>query len=97
MENKGRSALVVDHDVYMIDVMCDSLMVFGGIPGKAGVGEGPFDLREGMNRFLKDVDITFRRDRETLRPRVNKPGSRLDREQRAIGEYFYTAVQGSDE
>lgn len=96
MENRGRSALVVDHDVYMIDVMCDSLMVFGGEPGKHGVGEGPFDLREGMNRFLRLVDITFRRDRETLRPRVNKPGSRLDREQRAAGEYFYTQL-GSDE
>ena len=96
MENRGRSALVVDHDVYMIDVMCDSLMVFGGEPGKHGTGEGPFDLREGMNRFLKNVDITFRRDRETLRPRVNKPGSRLDREQRAVGEYFYTQV-GNEE
>ncbi len=96
MEKKGRSALVVDHDVYFIDVLCDSLMVFGGKPGRAGVGSGPYDLREGMNQFLKDVDITFRRDRETLRPRVNKPGSRLDREQRSLGEYFYTKV-GSDE
>lgn len=96
MENRGRSALVVDHDVYMIDVMCDSLMVFGGTPGKEGTGVGPFDLRDGMNRFLQNVDITFRRDRETLRPRVNKPGSRLDREQRELGEYFYTKV-GSDE
>ena len=96
MENRGRSALVVDHDVYMIDVMCDSLMVFGGEPGKRGVGAGPFDLREGMNKFLRNVDITFRRDRETLRPRVNKPGSRLDREQRDIGEYFYTKLDGSE-
>ncbi|MFA5862898.1 MAG: ribosome biogenesis/translation initiation ATPase RLI [Candidatus Thermoplasmatota archaeon] len=97
MENRGRSALVVDHDVYFIDVLADSLMVFGGKPGKAGFGQGPFDLREGMNKFLHSVDITFRRDRETLRPRVNKPGSRLDREQRAEGEYFYTAIQSSDE
>lgn len=96
MENRGRSALVVDHDVYMIDVMCDSLMVFGGQPGQHGVGAGPFDLREGMNQFLKNVDITFRRDRETLRPRVNKPGSRLDREQRTMGEYFYTKLDGSE-
>ena len=96
MEKKGRSALVVDHDVYFIDVMCDSLMVFGGEPGIRGEGAGPFDLREGMNRFLRNVDVTFRRDRETLRPRVNKPGSRLDREQRSIGEFFYTKV-GSDE
>ena len=96
MENRGRSALVVDHDVYMIDVMCDSLMVFGGRPGQHGDGSGPYDLREGMNRFLQNVDVTFRRDRETLRPRVNKPGSRLDREQRSIGEFFYTAVSGEE-
>jgi ATP-binding cassette subfamily E protein 1 len=97
MEKKGRSALVVDHDVYFIDVLCDSLMVFGGEPGKTGTGAGPFDLRDGMNRFLKSVDVTFRRDRETLRPRVNKPGSRLDREQRSIGEFFYTQVGSGEE
>jgi ATP-binding cassette subfamily E protein 1 len=96
MENRGRSALVVDHDVYFIDVLADSLMVFGGEPGKRGTGAGPFDLREGMNRFLHGVDITFRRDRETLRPRVNKPGSRLDREQRDLGEYFYTKLDSSE-
>ena len=49
-----------------------------------------------MNRFLKNVDVTFRRDRETRRPRVNKPGSRLDREQRALGEYFYTKLDSED-
>jgi ATP-binding cassette subfamily E protein 1 len=96
MENRGRSALVVDHDVYFIDVLADSLMVFGGTPGRQGFGAGPFDLRDGMNRFLRGVDITFRRDRETLRPRVNKPGSRLDREQRELGEYFYTKLDTSD-
>ena len=42
-----------------------------------------------MNLFLKNLDITFRRDEETRRPRVNKPGSRLDREQKAAGEYYY--------
>ncbi|MHB8603651.1 MAG: ribosome biogenesis/translation initiation ATPase RLI [Thermoplasmatota archaeon] len=93
MENKGRSALVVDHDVYFIDLISDSLMVFGGEPGKRGESAGPFGLREGMNRFLANVGITFRRDRETLRPRVNKVDSRLDREQRAQGEYYYTAIE----
>jgi ATP-binding cassette subfamily E protein 1 len=46
-----------------------------------------------MNRFLKNLDITFRRDEETKRPRINKPGSRLDREQKASGEYYYAAVE----
>ncbi len=92
MEKRGTSALVVDHDVYFIDMIADALMVFGGEPGKAGRAAGPFDLRTGMNRFLKDVDVTFRRDNETHRPRVNKPGSRLDREQRAAGEFYYAVA-----
>jgi len=42
-----------------------------------------------MNRFLSDVDITFRRDHDSHRPRINKPESVKDREQKAKGEYFY--------
>ncbi len=92
MEKRGTSALVVDHDVYFIDMIADALMVFGGEAGKLGTASGPYGLREGMNRFLKDVDVTFRRDNETHRPRVNKPGSRLDREQRAAGEFYYAVA-----
>jgi ATP-binding cassette subfamily E protein 1 len=47
-------------------------------------------MREGMNMFLKQMDITFRRDADTNRPRINKKGSRLDREQREKGEYYYS-------
>jgi len=43
-----------------------------------------------MNMFLENIDVTFRRDSETNRPRINKPGSRLDREQRSKGEYYYS-------
>lgn len=89
MEKSGKSALIVDHDVYFIDLVSDSLMVFGGSPSKHGVGEGPFNLREGMNKFLKNVGITFRRDPDTKRPRINKLDSVLDREQKAEGEYYY--------
>lgn len=90
MEKTGRSAMVVDHDTYFLDMVSDSMMVFGGDPGHHGVGDGPFDMREGMNRFLKAVDITFRRDADTHRPRINKPDSRLDREQKSKGEYYYS-------
>jgi len=89
MEKLGKSAVVVDHDVYMIDLTSDSLMVFGGEPSAKGVGEGPMEMREGMNKFLKSVDITFRRDHESRRPRINKKDSRLDREQKIKGEYYY--------
>ncbi|MFO8133347.1 MAG: ribosome biogenesis/translation initiation ATPase RLI [Thermoplasmatota archaeon] len=89
MEDEDKAAMVVDHDVYFIDLVSQSLMVFTGQAEVHGRGEGPFGLREGMNRFLRELDITFRRDEESNRPRVNKPGSRLDRQQRSVGEYYY--------
>ena len=89
MEKAGTSAMIVDHDVYFIDLVSDSIMVFAGEPSLKGIASGPYDLRTGMNKFLKDVNITFRRDRDSHRPRVNKPDSRLDREQKKSGEYFY--------
>ncbi len=89
MENTGKSALIVDHDVYFIDIIADSIMVFSGEPGMRGFGKGPFSMREGMNTFLKNVGITFRRDGDTQRPRINKLGSYNDREQKRRGEYYY--------
>jgi ATP-binding cassette subfamily E protein 1 len=94
VERTAAAALVVDHDVYFLDLACDSLMVFGttAADGSAGRGDGPFPMRDGMNRLLKTVEITFRRDGETLRPRINREGSGLDREQRQSGEYYYEAA-----
>ncbi len=93
VERQAVSALVVDHDVYLLDLACDALMVFraDAPDGSRGRGDGPFPMREGMNRLLSTVGITFRRDAETLRPRINREGSALDREQRAAGEYYYEA------
>jgi ATP-binding cassette subfamily E protein 1 len=90
IEKTGKSAMVVDHDVYFIDMISDALIVFTGDPGKSGKARGPFSLHEGMNRFLKEVDITFRRDEDSNRPRVNKPDSIMDRKQRSEGEYYYS-------
>jgi ATP-binding cassette subfamily E protein 1 len=91
MEKSGKSGMIVDHDIYFLDMVSDSMMVFGGDPGHSGIGDGPYPMRDGMNRFLKAVDITFRRDADTRRPRINKPESRLDREQKSVGEYYYAA------
>jgi len=89
IEKSGKSAMVVDHDVYFIDMVSDALVVFDGESGKNGRARGPYSLHEGMNRFLKDVDITFRRDEDTNRPRVNKTDSYMDRQQKQNGEYYY--------
>ena len=80
---------VVDHDLNVIDYVANRVMVFRGVPGREGHAMAPTDLRTGMNTFLKDVGVTFRRDLKTGRPRVNRPGSYLDRKQKAIGEYYY--------
>ena len=88
-ESTERSVLVVDHDIYLIDLLSERLIVFEGEPGTLGIAYPPYEMREGMNVFLKGIGITFRRDEETRRPRVNKPGSRLDRAQRDSGEYYY--------
>jgi len=85
----GMTGMVVDHDIYFIDLVADRLMVFDGIPGVRGNPSEILPMREGMNAFLKTVNITFRRDENTKRPRVNKPDSAKDREQKARGEYYY--------
>ncbi|WP_048148067.1 ribosome biogenesis/translation initiation ATPase RLI [Palaeococcus ferrophilus] len=90
MAKNNKTALVVEHDVLMIDYISDRVMVFEGEPGKHGRALPPMEMREGMNRFLANVGITFRRDPDTGRPRANKEGSVKDREQKQIGEYYYT-------
>ncbi|WP_247006454.1 ribosome biogenesis/translation initiation ATPase RLI [Halorientalis litorea] len=89
-EHHDATALVIDHDIYMIDLLADRLLVFDGEPADYGHASPPTDMRGGMNEFLGNLDITFRRDERTKRPRVNKPGSQLDREQKKSGEYYYT-------
>ena len=88
MEANEKSAFVIDHDVYFIDIVSDSLLVFEGQGGVEGRATGPYKLRDGMNRFLSGVDVTFRRDHDTRRPRINKNESRKDREQRNSGDYY---------
>ncbi|WP_010917754.1 ribosome biogenesis/translation initiation ATPase RLI [Thermoplasma volcanium] len=89
MENTKKTALVVDHDIYLIDLISDSLIVFSGEPGSHGASDGPMDMKEGMNRFLKMVGVTFRRDQSSNRPRINKKGSSLDRLQKEENRYYY--------
>lgn len=89
-EGKEAGIMVIDHDIYMIDMISERILVFEGEPGVSGTASGPFLMREGMNRFLQKLDVTFRRD-QSGRPRINKPESFLDREQKGLGEYYYYA------
>ncbi|MBI5458305.1 ribosome biogenesis/translation initiation ATPase RLI [Methanobacterium sp.] len=88
-ESRNAAAIIVDHDIVFIDYISSRAMVFTGEPGVDGHATSPMDLRSAMNKFLSEVGITFRRDKETRRPRVNKQDSYLDREQKEKGEYYY--------
>jgi len=88
-DQTDKPVLVVDHDLFVIDRVADRVTVFEGTSGESGRATPPQSLRDGMNAFLSSLGITFRRDEETGRPRVNKPGSQLDRKQQASGEYYY--------
>ena len=90
MELKGKACLVVDHDLLFIDYLSERLIVFDGEPAVEGLARGPYSMQDGMNRFLEDLGITFRRDEESGRPRVNKPQSVKDKQQRASGMLYYT-------
>jgi len=89
VENHNTAAFVVEHDVVAQDFIADHLLVFTGEPGKRGMANPPLSLRDGMNVFLKEMEVTFRRDPITKRPRVNKECSKLDKFQKQIGEYYY--------
>lgn len=84
-----KAAFVVDHDIVFIDAISNRLVVFDGESSVTGHASSPLDKKEGMNHFLKVAKITMRRDKDTNRPRINKPGSALDSEQKSSGNYFY--------
>ncbi len=90
---QGKSAIIIDHDVQLIDLVSDTLIIFEGQPGLEGSATAPLKKEEGMNSFLEALSITYRRDETTGRPRVNKEGGRLDREQKESGNYYYTKNQ----
>jgi len=84
-----KCAFVVDHDVVFIDAIANRLIVFEGESSVSGRASAPLEKKEGMNAFLKAAEITMRRDKDSFRPRINKPGSALDTEQKASGDYFF--------
>jgi ATP-binding cassette subfamily E protein 1 len=89
IEELKKSAFVVEHDIITQDFIADSILVFEGIPGIEGKALAPLNLRDGFNLFLKMMGITFRREKLTKRPRVNKIGSTKDVYQKRINEYYY--------
>ncbi|KAM6972402.1 ATP-binding cassette sub-family E member 1 [Aplochiton taeniatus] len=84
-----KTAFVVEHDFIMATYLADRVIVFDGTPSQNTTANTPQTLLAGMNKFLSQLEITFRRDPNNLRPRINKMNSIKDAEQKKSGNYFF--------
>ncbi|XP_032873984.1 ATP-binding cassette sub-family E member 1 [Amblyraja radiata] len=84
-----KTAFVVEHDFIMATYLADRVIVFDGIPSRSTTANPPQTLLAGMNKFLSQLEITFRRDPNNFRPRINKMNSIKDVEQKKSGNYFF--------
>eukprot|EP00188_Purpureofilum_apyrenoidigerum_P000617 Plantae.Rhodophyta-Purpureofilum_apyrenoidigerum.ctg12819.p1 GENE.Plantae.Rhodophyta-Purpureofilum_apyrenoidigerum.ctg12819~~Plantae.Rhodophyta-Purpureofilum_apyrenoidigerum.ctg12819.p1 ORF type:complete len:609 (-),score=140.91 Plantae.Rhodophyta-Purpureofilum_apyrenoidigerum.ctg12819:146-1972(-) len=84
-----KTAFIVEHDFIMATYLADRVVVYEGVPATECTASTPQPLLTGMNKFLKNLEITFRRDPTNYRPRINKQGSVKDKEQKLSGAYFY--------
>uniref|UniRef100_A0A914W218 ATP-binding cassette sub-family E member 1 n=1 Tax=Plectus sambesii TaxID=2011161 RepID=A0A914W218_9BILA len=84
-----KTAFVVEHDFIMATYLADRVIVFEGEPAVTATANSPQTLLQGMNRFLQLLEITFRRDPNNYRPRINKKESVKDVEQKRSGNFFF--------
>lgn len=81
----------------MASALSDRVIVYSGTPGVECIAETPLDIEDGFNKFLKQLDVTFRRDEANFRPRVNKKHSSKDKDQKSAGKYFIFDVDEDPE
>jgi len=84
----GKTCFLIEHDFLMSSLITDRVIVYEGEPSVNCVAKAPVDMVGGFNSFLKQLGITFRRDGDNFRPRINKRGSVKDREQKKSGNYY---------
>jgi len=84
-----KTGFIVEHDFIMATYLADRVVVYEGTPSIACVATAPQPLLSGMNQFLTSLEVTFRRDPENYRPRINKLESVKDVEQKSSGNYFF--------
>jgi len=66
-----KTAFVVEHDFIMATYLADRVVVYEGRPGVEASATAPQGLLSGMNQFLKNLQVTFRRDPTNFRPRYD--------------------------
>lgn len=83
-----KTAFVVEHDFSLATYLSDRVIFYEGEPGVRCVASPAMSLLEGMNKFLGQLEVSIRRDLSTSRPRINRPGSAKDVEQKKAGQFF---------
>lgn len=90
--NSKKTLFCVEHDFIMSNYLADRVIVYDGKAGVSCTALAAESLLTGMNRFLKILDVTFRRDEESHRPRINKRNSQMDLAQKKSGTYFHLDI-----
>jgi ATP-binding cassette subfamily E protein 1 len=97
MLHNKKTGFIVEHDMMMamsLSMEHDSkIVVFNDgfnneTTKREATSSKPMHFSEGINNFLKQMDITFRTDETTRRPRINKHGSSKDIQQKKDGKYY---------
>ena len=92
-----KTGFIVEHDFIMATYLADRVIVYEGTPSVECTAKQPETLLTGMNRFLAQLEITFRRDPTNFRPRINKLNSVKDQEQKRSGNYFFLDTNEKEE
>jgi ATP-binding cassette, sub-family E, member 1 len=92
-----KTAFIVEHDFIMATYLADRVVVYTGQPGVEATATPPQSLLTGMNQFLEQLRVTFRRDPTNYRPRINKKNSVKDRDQKSSGNFFFMDADDDDD
>lgn len=94
--HNNKIGFIVEHDIMMVMAMgepCSKIIVFEEVesvdPNKRTCkASTPQIFTNGINQFLKSMDVTFRTDPKLKRPRINKLGSQKDTEQKEKNQFY---------
>ncbi len=73
-----KTVFIIEHDITLATNISDKVIVFEGQPGIKCTASEPYELATGVNKFLKSIDVTMRKDSVTGRPGINKPKSQVE-------------------
>ncbi len=100
--NTHKIAFIIEHDITMSFILANNpnskVIIFKEMEldndiepednARYCLASKPQKLAEGMNDFLKDLNITFRKSFNSKRYRINRLNSTKDREQKQEDNYF---------